>query len=118
MKDNHWSVDFFTCESITLDTHTVMVVMDQFTRRIMGFAVFAGHPGGIDTCCLFNAIRAEQSALPTNLSSDNDPLFQYRRWRANLRILDIGEIKSVPYSPEESFWTIRCFGTKEICSIS
>ena len=34
-----WSVDLFRCESLILKTHWVMVVMDQFTRRIIGFAV-------------------------------------------------------------------------------
>jgi len=35
MKDSLWSVDLFCCESILLKTHWVMVVMDQFTRRII-----------------------------------------------------------------------------------
>ena len=34
MKDSLWSVDLFRCESILLKTHWVLVVMDQFTRRI------------------------------------------------------------------------------------
>ena len=42
MKDSLWSVDMFCCESIHLKTHWVMVVMDQFSRRIIGFAVHAG----------------------------------------------------------------------------
>lgn len=29
-----------------------------------------------------------------------DPLFQFHRWQANLRILEIKEIKSVPCTPE------------------
>lgn len=33
------------------------------------------------------------------LPSDNDPLFQYQRWKAKLRILDIKEIKTLPYIP-------------------
>jgi len=28
--------------------------MDQFTRRIIGFAVHAGDVNGIDLCCMFN----------------------------------------------------------------
>ena len=39
MKDSLWSSDLFRCESATLRTHWVLVVMDQFTRRIVGFAV-------------------------------------------------------------------------------
>jgi putative transposase len=44
-KDSLWSVDLFRCESLILKTHWVMVVMDQFTRRIIGFAV---QPGAVD----------------------------------------------------------------------
>jgi len=47
MKDSLWSVDLFRCESILLRTHWVMVVMDQFTRRIIGFGVWAGSVDGI-----------------------------------------------------------------------
>jgi len=38
MKDSLWSCDLFRCESATLRTHWVLVVMDQFTRRVIGFA--------------------------------------------------------------------------------
>ena len=41
-KDSLWSVDFFRSESLILKSHWVMVVMDQFSRRIIGFAVHAG----------------------------------------------------------------------------
>lgn len=34
-------------------------------------------------------------ATPTYVSSDNDPLFEFRRWKANLSILDIKEIETV-----------------------
>ena len=37
--------------------------------------------------------------LPGYLSSDHDPLFEVHRWKANLRILDIEAIKSVPHIP-------------------
>jgi putative transposase len=36
--DSLWSVDLFRCESIRLKSHWVLVVMDQFTRRLIGFA--------------------------------------------------------------------------------
>jgi transposase InsO family protein len=39
MKDSLWSLDLFRCESATLRTHWVLIVMDQFSRRIIGFAV-------------------------------------------------------------------------------
>ena len=37
MKDSLWSIDLFRCESATLRSHWVLVVMDQFTPRIIGF---------------------------------------------------------------------------------
>ncbi|OGT42069.1 MAG: hypothetical protein A3F13_01980 [Gammaproteobacteria bacterium RIFCSPHIGHO2_12_FULL_40_19] len=98
MKDALWSIDFFRCESISLKSHWVMVVMDQFTRRIIGFATHKNDLNGIAICCMFNRIISKQST-PTFLSSDNDPLFQFHRWKANLSILDIQEIKTLPYIP-------------------
>ena len=47
MKDSLWSLDFFRCESLSLKTHWVMVVMDQFTRRIIGFSVHRGDLTGM-----------------------------------------------------------------------
>jgi hypothetical protein len=49
--------------------------------------------------------------LPNYLSSDNDPLFLYHRWLANLRILDIDEIKSVLYTPTSHTFVERLIGT-------
>ncbi len=94
-KDSLWSVDLFRCESIALKMHWVLVVMDQFTRRIIGFAVHAGYVDGMALCCMFNTAIARMD-LPKYLSSDNDPLFTYHRWLANLRILEIDELKTVP----------------------
>jgi transposase InsO family protein len=42
---------------------------------------------------------------------DNDPLFLYHRWRANLRVLDVEEIKSVPYTPISHPFVERLIGT-------
>jgi transposase InsO family protein len=98
MKDSLWSVDLFKCESILLTTYTVMVVMDQYTRRIIGFAVHRGDCDGIAYCRMFNAIISGKT-LPKYLSTDNDPLYLYHRWIANLDILEIEEIKSVPRIP-------------------
>jgi len=47
MKDSLWSMDLFRCESATLRTHWVLVVMDQYTRRIIGFGVHAGTVDGV-----------------------------------------------------------------------
>jgi putative transposase len=50
MEDNLWSLDLFCCESIHLKTLWVMVIMDQFTRKIIGFAVHKGSVSGIALC--------------------------------------------------------------------
>jgi len=40
-----------------------------------------------------------------------DPLFRFHRWLANLRVLDIEEIKSVPYAPVSHPFIERLIGT-------
>src|ERR1043166_6086887 len=97
-KDSLWSLDLFLCESAILRTYWVLVVMDQFTRRIVGFAVHCGTVDGVALCRMFKrAIRTQ--APPKHLSSDHDPLYQFHQWQANLRVLDVKEIKTVPYVP-------------------
>lgn len=110
MKDSLWSIDLFRCESIRLKTHWVMVVMDQFSRRIVGFAVQAGDVDGPALCQMFNQAVSQKGA-PRYLSSDNDPLFTFQRWRANLRILGIEEIKTIPYIPISHPFIERLIGT-------
>ena len=109
-KDSLWSVDLFRCESLSLKSHWVMVVMDQFTRRINGFAVHAGALDGPTVCRMFNSIISGSMA-PRYLSSDNDPLFLFRQWSANLRILDVMEVKTVPYVPLSHPFVERLIGT-------
>ena len=110
MKDSLWSVDLFRCESIMLKSHWVMVVLDQYTRRIIGFSVHAGDCDGIAYCRLFNKIISGKKP-PKYLSSDNDPLYLFHRWQANLRILEIDEIKSVPGYPVSHPFVERIIGT-------
>ncbi len=86
-------------ESLFLRSHWVMVVMDQCTRRIVGFAVHAGDLDGPSICCMLNRIIAAVVNLPTALSTDHDPLFEFHRWKANLRILEIAEISRCPWYP-------------------
>jgi transposase InsO family protein len=88
-----------------------MVVMDQFTRRIIGFAVQPGVVDGPGLCRMFNQVIAGAPTLPQQLSSDNDPLFQFHRWKANLRILDVIEIKAVPHVPLSHPFVERAIGT-------
>jgi Integrase core domain len=100
----------FRCETILLHSHWVMVVMDVFTRRIIGFGVERADLCGVSICRMFNQIVAGTS-LPQHLSSDHDPLFRFHRWRANLRILEVDEIKSIPYVPVSHPFVERLIGT-------
>ena len=110
-RDSLWSVDFFRCESLILRTHWVMVVMDQFTLQIVGFAVRPGVLGGPAVCRMFNDLLGRSASTPQSLSTDHDPLFRFHRWRANLRILQIREIKSVPDVPLPHPFVERLIGT-------
>ena len=61
-KDSR-SLDLFRCESAVLRTHWILVVMDQCTRRIVGFGVQRGVVDGGALCRLFNrATRGPHSA--------------------------------------------------------
>ena len=84
--------------------------MDQLTRRIIGFGIHGGAVDGVSLCCMFNKIIST-NGIPQRLSSDNDPLFRYHQWQANLRILDIEEIKSVTYTPTSHPFVERLIGT-------
>ena len=97
-KDSLWSLDLFRTETILLKTHWVLVVMDQYSRRIIGLGVQAVAVDGVALCRMFNQAIAGQ-ALPVRLSFDHDPLFQFQRWQANLRILGIEPVQSVRRVP-------------------
>ncbi len=109
-KDSLWSLDLFRCESAILRTHWVLVVMDQCTRRIVGFGVHRGVVDGMGLCRMFNRATRGQSS-PKYLSSDHDPLYRFHQWQANLRILDVQEIKTVPYVPLSHPFVERLIGT-------
>ena len=109
-KNSLWSLDLFRCESLLLRSHWVMVVMDVFTRRIVGFGVERADIDGISVCRMFNCAIAGQS-LPKHVSTDHDPLFRFHRWLANLRVLEIDEIKSVPQVSESHPFIERLIGT-------
>jgi putative transposase len=49
--------------------------------------------------------------LPKYLSYDNDPLYRFHQWQANLRILEVTEIKSLPYVPLSHPFVERLIGT-------
>ena len=110
MKDSLWSLDMFRCESIALQTYWVLVVMDQYTRRIIGFGIQRGVVDGLALCRMFKqAIRGV--GLPKYLSSDHDPLYRFHQWEANLRVLGVTEVKTVPYTPWSHPFVERLIGT-------
>ena len=109
-KDSLCSIDLFRCESLILISHWVLVVMDQFTRRIIGFGVHAGTVDGPSLCRMFNhAICGAGS--PRYISSDNDPLFRFHRWKANLRVIEATEVKTVPHLTVSHPFVGRLIGT-------
>src|SRR5439155_17374377 len=111
-EDSLWSLDLFRCESAILRTYWVLVVMDQFTRRIVGFAVHRGVVDGVALCRMFNrAIHAQ--ALPKYLSSDHNPLYRFHQWQANLHVLAVQEIKPIWRTNSGSF---RIISIDNVCT--
>jgi putative transposase len=49
--------------------------------------------------------------LPRRLSTDHDPLFGFHRWQANLRILEVETVQSVPQVPWSHPFIERLIGT-------
>jgi hypothetical protein len=88
----------------------VLVVIDHYTRRIVGFGVHAGAVDGVGLCRMFNRATLGDT-LPKYLSSDHDRLFEFHRWQANLRVLEVEEIKTVPYAPRSHPFVERLIGT-------
>ena len=68
------------------------------------------HVDGVALCRMFHrAIRGH--SLPKYLRSDHDPLYRLHQWEANLRILGVTEIKTVPYGPISHPFVERLIGT-------
>jgi transposase InsO family protein len=84
--------------------------MDQFTRRLVGVGVHRGTVTRIDVCRMFNTAIHGQ-VTPRHLSTDHDPVFEAPRWTANLRILEIDAIKTVPHVPMSHPFVERLIGT-------
>jgi len=65
---------------------------------------------GVALCRMFNHTTCGPSP-PTYLSADHDPLYRFHQWQANLRVLNIREIKTVPYVPRSHPVVERLIGT-------
>src|SRR5260370_28184596 len=104
-------MSLYRCEWTRVRTHGVLVVRDQCTRRIIGFGVHAGSVDGVALCRMFNRAIRGQLWMPKYISSDNDPLYRFHQWQANLRILEVTEIKSIPHVPLSHPFVERLIGT-------
>jgi hypothetical protein len=60
---------------------------------------------------MFNRAIRGHRWLPKYLSSDNDPLYRFHQWQANLLILEVTEIKSIAYVPLSHPFVERLIGT-------
>ena len=101
-------MDLFSCESASLRTHWVLVVMVQYSRRIIGFGV---HAVTVALCRMFNRAVRWQLKMPKYLSTDNNPFYRFHQWLANLRVREVTEIKTVPYVPLSHPFVERLIGT-------
>ena len=68
-----------------------MLVMDVFTRRIVGFGIAPASIDGMSVCHMLNCPLLGNP----NRNISTDPLFRFHRWLANLRVLEVEEMKSV-----------------------
>jgi putative transposase len=59
---------------------------------------------------MFNAATAGQRK-PKYLTTDHDPLVRFHRWLADLRVIEVKEIKSVPHAPASHPFVERLIGT-------
>ena len=56
-------MDLFRCESMPLRSYWVMVVMDVFTRRIIGFSAQHAPVDGVGVCRMFNLFGSNSPPL-------------------------------------------------------
>jgi putative transposase len=65
----------------------------------------AGH----SVACLIELYEVRR--LRNIVSSDHDPLYRFQQWQANLRVLGVAEIKTVPFVPLSHPFVERLIGT-------
>jgi hypothetical protein len=77
---------------------------------IIGFGVHAGTVNGVALCRMFHRAIRWQPWMPKYLS-DHDPFFRFGQWQANVRVLEVTEIKTVAYVPLSHPLVERLIGT-------
>ena len=92
--DSLWSVDLLRCASIVLQSYWVLVVMDQFTRRLVGFGVHRGPVDAPSLCRMCNAAIHGRGA-PRHLSTDHD-----QRWTPSTgQLINVAKWNLLRYLP-------------------
>ena len=107
--DSLWSVDLSVRPSCSRATGCSW----SWTSSRGAWVGFGVHRGPVDVpslCRMCNAAIHGRGA-PRHLSTDHDPLFEAHRWTANLRLLEIDEIKTVPHVPLSHPFVERLIGT-------
>ena len=66
---------------------------------------------GLALCRMFKQAIRGATTLPKYLSSDHDPPYRFHQWEANLRVLNVEQIKTVPYLPLSHPFIERLIGT-------
>ena len=80
------------------------------SRVVSSASACIAAPSRASTCVACSTPRFMVS-VPRHLSTDYDPVFEAHRWMANLRILEIDEIKTVPHVPLSHPFVERVIGT-------
>jgi putative transposase len=111
--DSHWSLDLFRCESIHLRSFWVMVVMDVYSRKIIGYSIQTKACTGQSVCRMLGETLSTSANIPKRVVCDNDPLFRFHQWQANFRLSEIEEIKSFPIT-----WSIVSMSSQTQRSLS
>jgi len=91
-------------------SYWIMVVVEVFTRRIIGFGAAATELDGAVICRDVHW-RDRKADTPQYLCSDHDPLLRFHRWLANLPILKVDEIKAIPCTLRSHTFVERLIGS-------
>lgn len=93
-----------------LKSSSVMVIMDQYSRRIIGFTVHRGDVGGEALSSMFREI-VSNIPTPKYLSLDNYPFYRFDRWAPELEAMMINPIYSISLTPISHPFVERLIGT-------
>jgi len=103
-----------TCNAVATIRCTSQVSGPDSVAGLLTPLYFSTSPPALShttsTCVPLFMIRCDRHGHE-RLSSDHDPLYRFHQWQANLRILDVKEIKTVPYVPLSHPFVERLIGT-------